>query len=100
MAIGICCSIGMAIATMVALLKIVARPKNILLAVGYLLISVIMALLAWGGFWGAGWVGNKTRCSGQAGLLVGAIFPGIMALAIIPKFIAIAIQQTSEITVE
>ena len=101
MAIGAACALGMAISCLIAILKIVVRPQNILLAaVGYLLMGTIAALLVWVGFFVAGWIGNRTEYVGQTGLLVGAIFPGIFALAIIPQFAAVALKQTSGIDVQ
>ena len=100
MAIGAACALGMAIASIIALLKMLVRPQNILLAGGYLLMGVIAALLTWSGFFIAGWIGDRTDYVGQTGLLVGAVFPGIFSLAIIPQFAMIALKQTSGIHVE
>jgi hypothetical protein len=100
MAIGAACALGMAIAAIIALLKIAVRPLNTLLVGGYLLMGVIAALLTWSGFFIAGWIGDRTEYVGQTGLLVGAVFPGILSLAIIPEFAMIALKQTSGIEVE
>lgn len=95
-----CCALGMMICALIAILKITVRPRNILLAAGYLLVSAIAALLVWGGFFVAGWIGDRTEYVGQTALLIGAVFPGVFSLAIIPKFVAIALKQTSGIEVE
>ena len=100
MAFGAACALGMAIAAIISLLKIAVRPQNILLMGGYLLMGVIAALLTWSGFLIAGWIGDRTEYVGQIGLLVGAVFPGIFSLAIIPQFAMIALNQTSGIEVE
>jgi hypothetical protein len=100
MAIGAACALGMAIGAVIALLKIAVRPQNILLLGGYLLMSIIAALLTWSGFFVAGWIGDRTEYLGQTGLLVGAVFPGIFSLAIIPQFAMVALKQTSGIEVE
>ena len=100
MAIGACCALGMAVSTVIAILKIGVRPQNILLAGGYLLLGVIAALLLWGGFFLAGWIGDRTEYVGQTALLVGAVFPGMFALVIVPQFAATALKQTSGIDVE
>jgi hypothetical protein len=100
MAMGAAFALGMAIAAIIALLKITVRPQNILLLGGYLLIGAIAALLTWSGFFIAGWIGDRTEYVGQTGMLVGAIFPGIFSLAIIPQFAIIALKQTSGIEVE
>jgi len=100
MAMGAACAFGMAIAGIIALLKIAVRLRNILLMGGYLLMGVIAALLTWSGFFIAGWIGDRTEYVGQTGLLVGAVFPGIFSLAIIPQFAMIALKQTSGIKVE
>ena len=100
MAIGAACALGMAIAAIIALLKIAVRPQNVLLMRGYLLMGTIAALLTWSGFFVAGWIGDRTEHVGQTGLLVGAVFPGIFSLAIIPQFAMVALKQTSGIEVE
>ena len=100
MAVGACCAVGMAINTLIALIKIPSRPQNVVFAVGYLLMAALAVLFVWGGFFLAGWIGDQTDYRGQTGLLVGAIFPGIFALTIIPQFIVVALKQTSGIQVE
>jgi hypothetical protein len=99
MAISAACALGMAIAAIIALLKIAVRPQNILLMGGYLLMGIIAALLTWSGFVIAGWIGDRTEYVGQTGLLIGAVFPGIFFLAIIPQFAMVALKQTSAIEV-
>jgi hypothetical protein len=100
MAMGAACAIGMAIAAVIALLKIAVRPQNILLMGGYLLMGAIVSLLTWSGLFFAGWIGDRTEYVGQTGMLVGAVFPGIFSLAIIPLFAMTALKQTSGIEVE
>lgn len=99
MAVMACCVIGFAVNVVIAIVKIGVRPRNILLAGGYLLMGLLPALLVWGGFFLAGWIGDKTEYVGQAGLFVGAVFPGILALGIIPRFATVALKQTSGIDV-
>ena len=84
MAVGAGCAVGMAIAAIIALLKVAVRPQNILLMGLYLLIGIMGALLTWSGDFIAGWIGDRTGYAGQTGLLVGVIFPGIYSLALIP----------------
>ncbi len=80
MAFGSAFALGMAIAAVIAIIKIAVRPQNILLVGGYLLMGFIAALLTWGGFFVAGWIGDRTEYVGQTGLFVGAMFPGIFSL--------------------
>lgn len=100
MAIVACSGIGFALAALLALFKSFSRLKNFLFALGYGVAAVVCYLLIIGGFHMAGWIGDRTQHGGQAGLLIGAIFPGIFALAIIPQFLAVARKQTSGIYVE
>lgn len=100
MAIGAACTLGMVIAAIISMLKIAVRPQNVLLIGGYLLMGTIAASLTWGGFFVAGWIGDRTEYVGQTGLLIGAVFPGIFCLAIIPQFAMVALKQTSGIEVE
>jgi hypothetical protein len=97
MAMGAACTVGMAIAAIIALVKAAIRPRNILLMGGYLLAGVIIGGLTWGGFYVAGWIGEHTGYVGQVALLVGAIFPGLFFLAIPQKFAMVAHKQTSGI---
>lgn len=99
MAVGACCALGMAISSVIAILKIPLRPRNAFIAVGYLIGGAIAASLAWSGFLLAGWVGDRTDYTGEMGLLVGAVFPGVFALSIIPQFIVVALKQTSGVEV-
>ena len=96
MAIGACCVLGMAISTVIAILKSFVRPQNVLLAGGYLLMGVIAAIIVRGGFFVAGWVGDRTEYAGQTALLVGGIF----SLSIVPQFAAVALKQTSGIDLQ
>jgi hypothetical protein len=100
MAVSACSALGMSINTLIALIRTPSRPKNIFIAGMYLALAIIAALLTWGGFFLAGWIGDHTDYQGQTGLLVGAVFPGIMALAIIPQFAVLALKQTAGIEVE
>jgi hypothetical protein len=100
MAIAACCTIGLALAFLVAIAKSFRRPKNLLLALMYGVLAFISYELFIGGFFLAGWIGDRTHYSGQNGIIVGAIFPGIISLKIIPQFLRIASLQTSGIHVE
>ena len=100
MAIVACSGIGFALAALVALFKSLSRLKNLLLMLGYAVASLVCYCLFIGGFYVAGWVGDRTHYGGQTGLLIGAVFPGIFALAIIPQFFSVARKQTSGIHVE
>lgn len=100
MAIGLCCTIGMAINVLIALLRSFPRPKNLGLALGYLCAAGIGCLVLWICLYLAGWIGDRTDYSGQTAILVGAIFPGIFALSAIPQFVGIALKQTAGIHVE
>ncbi len=100
MAIAACCAIGLALAFFVAIAKSFRRPKNLLLALMYCVLAFISYELFIGGFFLAGWIGDRTHYSGQNGIIVGAIFPGIISLKIIPQFLRIASLQTSGTHVE
>ena len=100
MAIIACTALGLALAVLVALAKAFARPKNLLLALGYAFVAFICYLLFVGGLHLAGWIGDRTNYVGQTGIIAGAIFPGIFGLKIIPQFLRIASLQTSGIDVE
>ncbi len=99
MIIGVSCAIGLAICTIIAFFKAISRPKNILLAFGYLTGASLVTLLVWAGFFFAGWIGDHTNYAGQFGMLVGAIVPGIGSLVIIPQFAKVAMRQTSGLEV-
>jgi hypothetical protein len=49
MAIGLCCTIGMSINVLIALIRSFSRPKNLGLALGYLLAAGFGCLVLWGG---------------------------------------------------
>lgn len=100
MAIGLCCTIGMTINVLIALLRSFSRPKNLGLAFGYLFAACFGCLFIWGCLHLAGWIGDRTNYSSQTALLVGAVFPGIFALSAIPQFVGIALKQTVGIDVE
>lgn len=100
MAIIACSGIGFAFAALIALAKSFTRAKNLLLMLAYAAAGVVCYCLFIGGFYVAGWIGDRTHYGGQTGMLVGAIFPGIFALAIIPQFLSVARKQTSGIHVE
>lgn len=100
MAIGLCCTIGMAINVLIALLRSFSRPKNLGLALAYLLAAGFGCLVLWGCLHLAGWIGDRTNYSSQTSLLVGAVFPGIFALSAIPQFVGVALKQTAGIHVE
>ena len=100
MAIIACTGIGFGLAALLALVKSFSRSKNLLLMLAYAAAGIACYCLVIGGFYVAGWIGDRTRYSGQTGMLIGAIFPGIFGLAIIPQFLAVAARQTSGIHVE
>lgn len=100
MAIIACSGVGFALAALLALFKSFSRSKNLLLMLGYAAAALVCYCLFIGGFYLAGWVGDRTHYGGQTGMLIGAIFPGLFALAIIPQFLAVARKQTSGIHVE
>jgi hypothetical protein len=100
MAMIACSGIGFVLAALIALLKSVVRPKNLLLMLFYGVAAVLCYLLFLGGLFLAGWLGDQTDHAGQGGILVGAVFPGLGGLAIIPQFIAVALRQTSGKTVQ
>jgi cytochrome c biogenesis protein CcdA len=100
MAIVACSCIGLALAVLVALVKSFARPKNLLLALMYAAGAFVCYLLFFAGLHLAGWIGDRTHYVGQGGIIVGAIFPGILSLKIIPQFFRVASLQTSGIHVE
>ena len=99
MAIISCSAIGFALCAIVALFKRVKRPKNLLLFLVYLFGCLVCYMLFLGGLYLAGWIGDRTNYAGQTGMLIGAIFPGLFGLAIIPQFLAVAARQTSGIRV-
>jgi len=100
MAIGLCCTVGLIINVLVALARSFSRPKNLGLALGYLLGAGFSLFVLWGCFHLAGWIGDRTNYSSHSALLVGAVFPGILALSVIPQFVGVALKQTAGIHVE
>lgn len=97
-------TIGMLINALLALVKAPARPQNLKLLVGYLFCALLGWCVVWGCLFVGGWIGDFGRAkeinfSGNW-LLIGAIFPGIFALAMIPAFIGVGAKQTSGIDVE
>jgi hypothetical protein len=100
MAIIACSAIGLVLAVLVALTKAFARPKNLLLALMYGFGAFICYLPFFGGLHLAGWIGDRTNYAGQTGIIVGAVFPGIFGLKIIPQFLRVASLQTSGIDVQ
>lgn len=95
LAVGACCAIGMAINTLIALFKSAIRARNLWFMLLYLFGGALAATLVWGGLFLAGWIGDRTGHSAQIGLVVGAVFPGIFSLSIIPQFVVVALRQTS-----
>ncbi len=93
-------AVGFGLNMLIALAKVGIRSQNIFLAGGYFVAGALSASVVWLGFFVAGWIGDKTDYAGQWGLIAGAIFPGILALGIIPHFIRIAIAQTSGMNIE
>jgi len=55
----------------------------------FICVSLIQLIL-----FASGTIGDHTHYKGQVGLIVGAVFPGIFALGIVPQFIAIALRQS------
>lgn len=100
MAVGVCCTIGMVVNVLIALLRSSSQPKNLGLALAYLLWVSLGLLVLWGCSQLAGWIENSTNYSSQTTLIVGAVFSGIFALPIIPQFVGIALKQTAGIHVE
>jgi hypothetical protein len=92
-AFNVACAIGMAFASVIALFSVLTRPKNIFLVVFYLLIGAIPAVFAWGSLFAVGEIGDRTNYVGQVGVFVGAAFPGILFLGIIPGFSKIALNH-------
>jgi hypothetical protein len=100
MTLGACCTLGMIINTLVALLRSISRPKNLGLALGYSVAAGVGLLFLWGCLFLTGWIGDRTNYSSQTALLIGAAFPGIFALSAIPQFVGIALKQTAGIRIE
>ena len=63
MAIGLCCTVGLIINVLVALARSFSRPKNLGLALGYLLGAGFSLFVLWGCFHLAGWIGDRTNYS-------------------------------------
>jgi len=82
---------------MIALARVPWRSANFLVFVQYLASGFITALLVWGAVFLAGWIGDHTDYRGQNGLIVGAIFPGLTGLRLIPELIGDALRQTAGI---
>lgn len=93
MAFGAFAAIGWAFCALIALLKI-SRPGNSKLLAGYVFMAGLAAVATWCGLPIAGWIGDHTAYKGQIGLIVGACFPGILAISLIPNFVKIAMRQT------
>jgi hypothetical protein len=100
MAIIACSGVGFALAVLVAVAKSFSRPQNILLALLYGGGVLVCYLLFMAGLLLAGWIGDRTDHAGQTGIIVGAIFPGVFGLQIIPQFLRVASRQTAGIHVE
>ncbi len=100
LAIIACSGIGFALSALLAFAKSFSRPKNVLLMLAYAGAAFVCYGLIIGGLYVAGWLGDRTGHAGQTGMLVGAIFPGILGFAIIPQFLSVASKQTSGIHVE
>lgn len=100
MALAVCFGIGLALCVLIALLKSFSRPKNLILAGGYLLMFTISAGFLWFLVFLAGSIGDHTGYVSQRGVICGMIFPGIFALQAIPQCLAVANKQTSGIVVE
>ena len=92
-------AIAFALCSILALSKSIKRPKNLLLMLGYLASGFVCYLVFWGFLHLAGWIGDRTDYAGQTGIIIGAIWPGLSAIRAIPKFISVAIRQTSGIHV-
>jgi hypothetical protein len=93
-AFNVACVIGMLFSSVIALINITVSYKNIRLLLFYFLIGAIPAALAWSVFFLVGWIGDRTNYVGQVGLFVGAVFPGVLFLGIIPGFSKIALDHT------
>jgi len=99
MAMAASCALAFSICALLALVRIPDRRNNVGLVVVYSSCAALCILCIWGGFFFAGWVGDRTNYVGQRALIWGACFPGILTLAVIPQFLAVARQQTRGIEV-
>lgn len=100
MAIVGCSGVGFVFAALLALAKSFSRPKNLLLMLVYVAAAAVSYGLLIGGSFVTDWIGDRTHQVGQNGILIGAIFPGIFGLAIIPQFLIVAWKQTSGVHVQ
>lgn len=99
-AILACCCIGMAIALLIALMKIGVHRDNWKKAIFYLIIGAVCYASCYSIIVLCGWIGDRTDNDGQVALLVGLSFPGLFALKIIPEYTVMALKQTSGIDVK
>lgn len=89
-------AIGFSIASVIGLFSLFGNIKRAINLLIYLLGMCFCGGLVIAILFACGWLGDMTHQQGQTGVLVGAIFPGIISLAIIPAFIQIAIKQVTE----
>jgi hypothetical protein len=100
MALLLCSAIGFALALFLALAKSFSRPKNLLLALMYSGGALVCYLPLFAVLHLASWIGDRTHYVGHKGIVIGAIFPGILSLKIIPHYLRIAAKQTSGVFVD
>ncbi len=100
LAMAAACALGLVLCALLALIRIPRRKKNIGLFAVYLIGATLCALFVQGGLYLAAWIGDQTEYSSQTSLIVGAVFPGIFFLSVIPQFIKVAQKQTLGIEVD
>ena len=94
------CALGFALCVLVGLFNIFRYKRTWALIVGYAVGSLFCLMLIQGVLLIAGTIGDHTGYKMQTMLLVGLVFPGVLALSGIKPFVNIALKQTRGIKVE
>ena len=90
-----CATIGMALCTLIALFRIFRARYNWAKLLAFAVATFILLAIVQGILFVAGTIGDHTDYAMQVVLLVGAGFPGIFCLALIPGFARIALTLTA-----
>lgn len=94
MAVLASCSVGMLLSTAVAFVESFRKPRNLGMVFVYLFAASVAGGLAWAGLFLSGMIGDHTDYKAQIFLVVGAVFPGILSVFIIPEIVRDALKIT------
>ena len=86
--------IGLFLCAVIALFRLFSYKWTWALLLMYAVGAVVCGTLIQLILFTSGEIGDRTNYKGQGGLIVGAVFPGILMLGIVPQFIATALRQT------